>query len=87
MVNIWDTEEHVLLQSVLLQSPAGRRLVQPEFGTRAIVTTTPHHRSVLVLFSDVVNQLLVRHPGRRRPPDGPETRRRQAALAQVGHCR
>ncbi|XP_043200255.1 uncharacterized protein LOC122369524 [Amphibalanus amphitrite] len=77
VVNVWDADEHVLLQSILLAWPPERRLLQAEFGTRSIVTSTPHHRSVLVLSSDVVNQLLVRQPCRRRPPDGPGASRQQ----------
>ncbi|KAF0312591.1 WD repeat-containing protein on Y chromosome [Amphibalanus amphitrite] len=79
VVNVWDADEHVLLQSILLAWPPERRLLQAEFGTRSIVTSTPHHRSVLVLSSDVVNQLLVRQPCRRRPPDGPGAGRQQAS--------
>ena len=83
---MWDAEEHVLLQSVLLESPPGRRLVRPEFGRRSIVTSTPHHRAVLVLCSDLVNQLLVRRPSRQRPgPDGAPSQRRTAER-QVGRA-
>ena len=80
---MWDAEEHLLLQSVLLEPPPGRRLGQPEFGRRSVVTTTPHHRSVLVLYGDVVTQLLVRRPSRQRPPPGPAAGRQVRPSPQL----
>lgn len=82
-MNVWDGEQHVLLQSLLLPPPPGRRQLTPEFGARAILVSSARRRAALLLCSDVVYQLTARRPTRSAGVDTAAIARREDVLRQV----